>query len=83
MALPYPFPNKFASSEFSQQKVDLSRYSAQLPRAFALIKHFELDLYENAVIPVALAHRHASISLVPGGKVLELISRHGLASNIV
>lgn len=36
------------------------------------------DLYENAVIPVALAHRHASISLAPGGKVLDLVTRHGL-----
>jgi hypothetical protein len=37
-----------------------------------------MDLYDNALVPVALAHRHASISLVPGGKVLDLLVRSGL-----
>jgi hypothetical protein len=38
-----------------------------------------MDLYDNALVPVALANRHASISLVPGGKVLDLLVRSGLA----
>jgi hypothetical protein len=49
-----------------------------LAKAFSLIRYFEFDLYENAVVPIALAHRHASISLVPGGKVLDLVTRAGL-----
>jgi hypothetical protein len=44
-----------------------------------LIRYFELDLYDNAIVPVALAHRHASISLVPGGKVLDILARDGLS----
>ena len=43
-----------------------------------VLTHFELELYENAIIPIALAHRHASISLVPGGKVLDILSKKGL-----
>jgi hypothetical protein len=64
---------------FRDQKVEVARYGAKLGRAFDIVRHFEFDLYENSVIPVALAHRHASISLVPGGKVLDLITRAGLA----
>lgn len=78
VAVPYPFPNKRDKARFSQDKVDVTFYP-DLGRAFNLIRHFEFDLYRSAVVPVALAHRHASISLVPGGKVLDLMSRHGLS----
>lgn len=77
VAVPYPFPNKQNKTKFAQEKVDVSRYP-DLGRAFDLIRYFELDLYRSAVVPIALAHRHASISLVPGGKVLDLVSKHGL-----
>jgi hypothetical protein len=79
-ALPYPFPDKEAKgSQFSTLKAETHRYGSLIKRACALIRHFELDLYDNAIVPVALAHRHASISLVPGGKVLDLIARAGLS----
>jgi len=82
-ALPYPFPSKITDggySQFSQTKVESKRYGTLIERACDLIRHFELDLYDNAIVPVALAHRHASISLMPGGKVLDLISRASLKS---
>lgn len=81
-ALPYPFENKAASSSgmpFAAMKIEMPRYGSLIERACDLIRHFELDLYDNAIVPVALAHRHASISLVPGGKVLDLMARAGLA----
>ena len=79
-ALPYPFADKGASSgDFATRKVQLAGYGSQIERACDLIRYFELDLYDNAIVPVALAHRHASISLVPGGRVLDLITRAGLA----
>jgi hypothetical protein len=78
-ALPYPFPDKAASGRaFASLKSETHRYGSLIKRACDLIRHFELDLYENAIVPVALAHRHASISMVPGGKVLDLIARAGL-----
>lgn len=79
VGIPYPFPSKSGSSEFSLKKANPSNYGVQLSRAFDLIRHFEFDLYQNAVVPIALAHRHASISLVPGGKVLDLVTKHGLS----
>lgn len=74
-AIPYPFKSKMVRATFAKQKIEIERYKSMLPRALDIIRHFECDLYENAVVPVALAHRHASISLVPGGKVLDMISR--------
>lgn len=72
-ALPYPFASK-DSGNFVQVKTEINRYS-DLPRAIALINHFEYDLYENALIPIALAHKHTAISLIPGGRVLDILTR--------
>ncbi len=73
-ALPYPFASKESGKDFIRNKTNLSLYP-QLSRALALIHNFESDLYENAVVPIALAHRYTSISLVPGGKVLDIMMR--------
>lgn len=78
VAIPYPFEIRTATRSFAKEKANVANYGNKLAHAFDLIRHFQLDLYENAVIPIALAHRHASISLVPGGKVLDLVTRHGL-----
>ena len=79
VALPYPFSSKQNNSAsgviFKKAKV-LTQHYPELARAIALIEHFEIDLYENAIIPIALAHRYTAISLVPGGKVLDLLTRN-------
>lgn len=83
-AVPYPFANKgrFADQKnFSRAKADVTNYGSLIERSCDLIRHFELDLYDSAIVPVALAHRHASISIVPGGKVLDIIAKTGLASS--
>ncbi len=74
-ALPYPFPAKQdAGAGFVQAKTEVVRYT-ELARTLALINHFELDLYRDSVIPIALAHKYTAISLVPGGRVLDLLTR--------
>lgn len=75
-ALPYPFMSK--NNDFSKQKIEISRYGSDIQRAISFIENFELDLYENAIIPVALAHKHASVSLVPGGKILDILTKNNL-----
>ncbi len=75
-ALPYPVAVK-PRKDFATVKTDYSLYS-ELPRALALINHFETDLYKNAVVPIALAHRYTAISLVPGGRVLDVLSRKAM-----
>lgn len=78
-AVPYPFANKGVgaggATQFSASKSDVLHYGEILGRACDLIRHFEMDLYESSIVPVALAHRHASISLVPGGKVLDILAK--------
>ncbi|MBO8178594.1 MAG: DNA double-strand break repair nuclease NurA [Bacillus sp. (in: Bacteria)] len=72
----YPFPDKSSikRDSFIQEKSNLNNYK-QLNKALNIIREFEFDLYENAVIPVALAHRYTAISLKPGGKVLDLLTK--------
>jgi hypothetical protein len=78
--LPYPFDSKKPpGNNFIKEKVNYANYP-QLPRAIKLIDHFESDLYENAVIPIALAHRYTAISLEPGGRMLDLLTRKGLSN---
>jgi hypothetical protein len=49
-------------------------------KAFELLRTLESDLYSNALVPVILAHEYASISLVPGGKVLDLATARAVGS---
>lgn len=79
--LPYPFAAKAEATDFTNEKVQIEKYT-ELPRALALIKHFESDLYQNAVIPIALAHRYTAISLMPGGRVLDVMTKHALDMKI-
>lgn len=80
LGLPYPFATKLPSGiDFIQAKVEVRRYK-ELPRALALINHFETDLYENAIVPIALANKYTAISLMPGGRVLDFLTRKGLAA---
>ena len=77
-ALPYPFASKHEPGiDFIHTKTQLWLYP-ELPVALALINHFETDLYKNAVVPIALAHRYTAISLAPGGRVLDLLTRKAL-----
>ena len=77
-ALPYPYPSKeIPGLNFVQEKVKFENYP-QLSQALKLITYLESDLYENAVVPIALAHRFTAISFRPGGRVLDLLTRASL-----
>jgi len=82
VALPYPFSSKGKQPDgaFHQLKTDFRRYST-LGTTLQIISDFETDLYENAVILVALAHRYTAISAVPGGKVLDILSKSKFTNN--
>jgi len=76
--LPYPYASKDEPGiDFLTEKVRFENYP-QLPTALALLNLLESDLYRNAVVPIALAHRYTAISLQPGGKVLDLLTRKTL-----
>lgn len=76
--LPYPFPTKVVpGSNFIRAKTEIDRYP-NLGRALKLIETFETELYRNSIIPIALAHKFTAISLVPGGQVLDILTRRSL-----
>lgn len=80
-AIPYPFADKTSNGGgkgFANAKAEEHRYGNLIRQACDLIRHFEMDLYESAIVPIALAHRHASISVMPGGKVLDILARTAL-----
>jgi hypothetical protein len=76
--IPYPFARKGDKKIFSKNKSVFEYYMPYLKNALGLIETLEYELYENALIPVALAHKHASISIIPGGKVLDVFTRLSL-----
>lgn len=77
-ALPYPYPSKEEpGSNFVREKVEWSRYPT-LPTAIQLLEDLQTELYRDAVIPIALAHRYTAISLQPGGRVLDLLTHRAL-----
>jgi hypothetical protein len=77
----YPWPEKRLGEgsrqdrelAFKAAKSDLTNYP-DLARALDVIRLFESDLFRGTIVPILLAHRHASISLVPGGRVLDIAS---------
>jgi len=73
-ALPYPFASKISAGNFEDAKTEVARYES-LNRALRLITEVEIDLYKNALTPIALAHKYTSISLKPGGRVLDIMGR--------
>jgi hypothetical protein len=77
-AIPYPYASKeVAGIDFVKEKIKFTNYP-QLQKAIRLINHLESDLFENAVVPIALAHRYTAISFQPGGRVLDLLTRNAL-----
>jgi hypothetical protein len=81
IGLPYPWTEKRLGEgtprerefAFRMAKSDLANYS-DLGRALDVVRLFESDLFRGSIVPILLAHRHASISLIPGGRVLDIAS---------
>lgn len=72
--LPYPFENKGDIKNFIDKKSNILNYQ-NLNKSLCLLNEFECDLYENSVVPVALARKHTVISLKPGSQVLDLLTK--------
>jgi hypothetical protein len=74
---PNPFDTKSDISFFKEEKSKLENYK-NIDMYLKLINEFECDLYEGAVVPVALARKHTVISLKPGSQVLDLLTKSKL-----
>jgi hypothetical protein len=91
MAIPYctaskrvpdPSGEMDAEGHFRQIKSEIARYPT-LGRTLEVIEIMRSDLYESSIVPVLAAHREASISLMPGGRVLDLMSLTSFAASPV
>jgi len=77
MVLPYPFKDR-GRQDFQIAKSDTAHYGGTIGRALRIVREFESDLYGSSLVPITLAHQHASISLKPGGQVLDILSKQSL-----
>ncbi|MDA3053698.1 hypothetical protein OFO01_08865 [Campylobacter sp. JMF_01 NE2] len=68
----YPFKDK--TGNFHEEKIKIKHYD-NLNLIIKCLITFGTEMYENGLIPISLAHKHASISLKPGGKMLDIFSR--------
>lgn len=75
IAYPFPNKNKVGNRDFRDLKVDLSTYGDLIGRAASLIEMMQMDLYDNSMIAVHLAHRYASIAHSPSGRSLDQFVR--------
>lgn len=73
LVMPYLFGNK-TTPNFNKLKTEPSNYS-DLPRVLTMIEKLESVMYGGSIVPIMLAHGNASISIVPGGRVLDIASR--------
>jgi hypothetical protein len=77
MGLPYPFKDR-GRQDFQTAKSDTAHYGGTIGRALRIVREFVSDLYGSSLVPITLAHQHASISLKPGGRVLDILSKQSL-----
>jgi hypothetical protein len=84
VCLAYPFSSKEVDGRgrpFSELKMDLTAYGDDIARAVSLIELMQMDLYENALIAIHLAHKYASIAHSPGGRSLDQFVRQVIRPN--
>ena len=75
LSLPYPFLSKVAPGfDFDSEKSRRGDY-IDLARACALIEKVKTHLWRNALAPIALADRYTAISLVPSGRILDILGK--------
>ena len=73
LVMPYLFGDK-GTPNFNKAKTELSNYP-DLLRVLTMMEKLESVMYGGSIVPVMLAHGNASISIVPGGRVLDIASR--------
>lgn len=80
VTLAYPFASKepVDGKPFREEKVNLQHYGDDISQMLSLIEMMQTDLYSDALIPVHLAHRYASIAHSPGGRSLDKFVRDAL-----
>ena len=72
-----PYRDKHNKLVFKKEKASLLNYS-NIGTYAKLIEEFECDLDSTSLVPIALAKKYTTITLEPGGKVLDLLAKNAL-----
>lgn len=72
----YPMIKK--DNNFQEYAFKYENYS-NLSTIFNLVNEISIDIYEDAILPIALAHKYAAISLNPGTNILEKFVNQNLS----
>lgn len=72
-----PFRDKHNKTCFKEEKANLLNYS-NIGTYAKLIEEFECDLDSASLVPIALAKKYTTITLEPGGKVLDLLAKNAI-----
>lgn len=75
ISLMYPVESR--DKHFGEKVFDYKNYK-NLGTVLNLINNIAIDLYEDAVLPVTLAHKYAAISLNPGTNMLEIFMKENI-----
>lgn len=79
VTIAYPFGSK-ADPGFKNQRANLDAYPNSR-QALAVLEAVESGLYGDSTLPQMLAHKFASISHVPGGRILDVLAQKHLGGN--
>lgn len=72
--IPYPYSEKSKASNFKNEKSNILNYK-NIKIYTDLLDEFDCSLYPDSLVPTVLAHKYTAISLAPGSKVLDLLSK--------
>ena len=75
--LPYIVGNKSPLDVFKKEKSDYSKYN-NLQRALRLMQELKCDIDTSSIAPLVLSRQYTAISMEPGAKVLDMLSKNNL-----
>ena len=75
--LPYFVGNKSGLDVFKKEKSDYLKYN-NLQRALRLLQELKCDLDTSSIAPLVLSRQFTAISMEPGAKVLDMLSKNNL-----
>ena len=75
--LPYIVGDKHPLEVFKKDKSDYLKYN-NLQRALRLMQELKCDLDTSSIVPLVLSRQYTEISMEPGAKVLDMLSKNNL-----
>ena len=75
--LPYFVGDKSGLEVFKKEKSNYTQYN-NLQRTLRLLQELKCDLDASSIAPLVLSRQYTAISMEPGAKVLDMLSKNNL-----